>query len=162
MSILLGEAKRQRCLLQREPRKAKKAQNRFNIFVYLIFFFYFLSLPIFFPLSFSPLGLFLIWVCVLVMSTDSMFVFEFIVWVMVIMLVHSSCQKCIHVRVWLALRVVHESTTFKGMLGSVRCLASQVNWLLHILTVRPWDPLSSLKPLPVLIKVPKQEGSVVY
>ena len=39
---------------------------------------------------------------------------------------------------------------------------SQVNWLLRFLTVRPWDPLSSLEPLPVLIKVPKQEGLVVY
>ena len=41
------------------------------------------------------------------------------------MLVHSTCQKCIHVRAWLALHVVHESTTFKGMRESVRCLASQ-------------------------------------
>ena len=39
---------------------------------------------------------------------------------------------------------------------------SQVNWLLRFLTVRPWDPLSYLEPLPVLIKVPKQEGLVVY
>ena len=51
---------------------------------------------------------------------------------------------------------------------SVHCFASQafslsqVNWLLRFLTVRPWDPLSSLEPLPVLIKVPKQEGLVVY
>ena len=84
------------------------------------------------------------------------------------MLVHSTCQKCVHVRACLALRVVHESTTFKGMRESVRCLASQVfslaqvNWLLHFLTVRPWDPLSSLEPLPVLIKVLKQEGLVVF
>ena len=51
--------------------------------------------------------------------------------------------------------------------GSVRCFRlgpflSQVNWLLRFLTVRAWDPLSSLEPLPVLIKVPKQEGLVVY
>ena len=39
---------------------------------------------------------------------------------------------------------------------------SQVNWLLRFLTVRPWDPLSSLEPLPVLMKVLKQEGLVVY
>ena len=39
---------------------------------------------------------------------------------------------------------------------------SQVNWLLRFLTVLPWDPLSSLELLPVLIKVPKQEGLVVY
>ena len=32
----------------------------------------------------------------------------------------------------------------------------------HTHTVRPWDPLSSLKPLPLLIKVLKQEGLVVY
>ena len=83
----------------------------FVLFYFLLsLFFYFLSLLISFPLSFSPLELFLIWVCVLVMSIDSKFVFEFIV-----MLVHSTCQKCIHVRAWLVLRVVHESTTFKGM-----------------------------------------------
>ena len=39
---------------------------------------------------------------------------------------------------------------------------SQANWLLPFLTVRPWDLLSSLEPLPVLIKVPKQEGLVMY
>ena len=89
---------------------------------------------------------------------------------MVIMLVHSICQKLIHVRVraWLALRVVHESTTFKGMRVRVSVVLhlkpflSQVNWLLRFMTVQPWDPLSSLEPLPVLIKVPKQEGVVVY
>ena len=87
---------------------------------------------------------------------------------MVIMLVHSTCQKCIHVRVWLPLRVVQESMTFKDMRESVPCLASQafflsqVNWLLRFLTVQPWDPLSSLEPLTVLIRVPKQEGLVVY
>ena len=42
---------------------------------------------------------------------------------MVIMLVHSTCQKCIHVHTWRALRVAHEST-FKGMRESVCCLAS--------------------------------------
>ena len=41
------------------------------------------------------------------------------------MLVHSTCQKCIHVRAWLALRVVHASTTFKGIREHVCCLASQ-------------------------------------
>ena len=50
---------------------------------------------------------------------------------------------------------------------SVRCFhlkpfLSEVNWLLRFLTVRPWDSLSSLEPLPVLTKVPKQEGLVVY
>ena len=48
---------------------------------------------------------------------------------------------------------------------SVRCFASflsRVNWLLRFLTVRPWDPPSSLESLPVLIKIPKQEGLVVY
>ena len=39
---------------------------------------------------------------------------------------------------------------------------SQVNWLLRLWTVRPWDPLSSLEPSPVLMKVPKQEDLVVY
>ena len=62
---------------------------------------------------------------VFVMSIDSNFVLEFIGWVMVIMLVHSICQKWIHVRAWLALRVVHESTTFKGMRESFCRLASQ-------------------------------------
>ena len=56
---------------------------------------------------------------------DNKFVFEFIALVMVIMLVHSTCQKGIHVRAWLALRVVHESTAFKGMRESVHCFASQ-------------------------------------
>ena len=42
---------------------------------------------------------------------------------MLIMLVHSTCQKCIHVRA--SLRVVHESTTFKGMHERFHCLASQ-------------------------------------
>ena len=99
------------------------------------------------------------------MSIDSNFVFEFIALVMVIMLVHSICQKCIHVRAWLAPHV-HESTTFKGMRESVvlylKPFLSQRNWLLRFLTVRHWDTLSSLEPLPVLIKVPKQEGLVVY
>ena len=105
---------------------------------------------------------------VLVMCIDSKFVFEFIAWVMVIMLVDSTCQKWIHVRTWPALRFVHESTTFKGMRVRVSIVLHlkpflfQVNWLLRFLTVRPWDPLSSLEPLPVLIKVPKQEGLVVY
>ena len=134
----------------------------------LIFFFYSLSLLISFLLSFSPLGLFLVWICVLVMSIDNTFVFEFIARVMVIMLVHSTCQKWTHERAWRALRVVHESTTFKGMHVRVSVILhlkpflSQVNWLLHFLTVQPWDPLSSLEPLPVLIKVPKQEGLVMY
>ena len=103
------------------------------------------------------------------MFIDSKFVLEFIVRVMAIMLIHSTGQKCIHIRAWLALRVVHESSTFKGMRESVCCYVlhlkpfrSQVNWLLRFLTVQPWDPLSSLEPLPVLIKVPKQEGLVVY
>ena len=86
------------------------------------------------------------------------------------MLEHSICQKGIHVRAWLALCVVHESTTFKDMRACVRVsvvlrlklFLSQVNWLLRFLTVQPWDPLSSLEALPVLIKVPKQEGLVVY
>ena len=85
---------------------------------------------------------------------------------MVIMLVHSIIH--VHVRAWLALRVVHESTTFKGMRVRVSVVLhlkpflSQVYWLLRFLTVWPWDPLSSLDPLPVLTKVPKQEGLVVY
>ena len=66
----------------------------FHVFFYPTFFlsfFYFLSL-ISFPLFFSPLGFFLIWVCIVKMSIGSKFVFEFIVWVMVTMLVHSTCQ----------------------------------------------------------------------
>ena len=53
------------------------------------------------------------------MSIHSKFVFDFIVCVIVIMLVHSICQKCIHVHAWLAPRVIHESTTLKGMRESV-------------------------------------------
>ena len=146
----------------------------FLLFLSFILFYFILSPPflffLFFNLCLSSSTLYHLSMRVLVMSIDSNFVFEFIAWVMVIMLVHSICQKWIHVRVcaWLALRVVHKSTTFKAMRESVRCLASQafflsqVNWLLRFLTVRPWDPLSSLEPLPVLIKVPKQEGLVVY
>ena len=70
----------------------------FILFSFIPTYFSSLSLLISFPLSFSPHELFIIWVCVLVMSIDSKFVFEFIVWVMVIMVVHSTCQKCIHVR----------------------------------------------------------------
>ena len=36
-----------------------------------------------------------------------------------------------------------------------------VFFFLCFLTVRPWGPLSSLEPLPVLMKVPKQEGLAV-
>ena len=35
---------------------------------------------------------------------------------------------------------------------------SQVKWLLRFLTVRPWDPLSSLEPLPVLFTGPETGG----
>ena len=35
---------------------------------------------------------------------------------------------------------------------------SQVNWLLRFLTVQPWDPLSSLEPLPVLMGVQEEGG----
>ena len=96
----------------------------FNFFLFSFLFFYPLSLLISFRLSFSPLGLFLIWVCVPVMSIDSKFVFEFIAWTMATMLVHSTCQKCIHICTWLALHL-HVSTTFKGMRESFCCLASQ-------------------------------------
>ena len=99
--------------------------SSFYISCYFILFFYSSSLLISFQLSFSPLGLFLIWVCVLVISIDSKFVLEFIARVTVIMLVHSTCQKCIPVRAWLALFVVNEPTTFKGMRESVCWLASQ-------------------------------------
>ena len=72
----------------------------FNLFILFLNFLLFFTLRLSFfsfPLYFSPLGLFLIWVCVLFMSIDSKFVFEFIAWVMVIMLVHSTYQKCIYV-----------------------------------------------------------------
>ena len=94
-------------------------------FSFLLFFFIPIFLTCWFLLSASSSALYHLSMRVLVMSIDSNFVFEFIAWVMVIMLVHSLCQKWIHVRAWLALRVVHESTTFKGMRESVRCLASQ-------------------------------------
>ena len=82
----------------------------FLIFVsyYLIFFLFFLlydSLLISFLLFVSPAGLFLIWVCVLVMSIDSKLMLEFIAWVMVIMLVDSTCQECMRVatcRAWIS------------------------------------------------------------
>ena len=142
-----------------------------SFFLSFILFYFLLTPPFFFffflTLCLSSSTLYHLSMRVLVMSIESNFVFEFIAWVMVIMLVHSICQKWIHVRTWLALLVVQESTTFKGMRESVCGLASQaflsqVNWLLRVLTVRPWDPLSSLEPLPVLIKVPKQEGLVMY
>ena len=156
----------------------------FFSFIFFFFLSFFLSLLSFLFFSFIPTFFFFFFfflisvsstlyhlsMRVFVMSIDSNFVVEFIAWVMVIMLVHSKCHKWIHVcvRAWLALRVVHESTTFKGMCVRVSVVLplkpflSQVNWLLRFLTVRPWDPLSSLEPLPVLIKVPKQEGLVVY
>ena len=89
------------------------------MFIYklFIYFFFFLSfffefsfllfsfIPIFSVLTFclSSSTLYHLSMCVLVMSIDSNFVFEFIAWAMVIMLVHSICQKWIHVRPWLAL-----------------------------------------------------------
>ena len=104
---------------------------------------------------------------VFVMSIDSNFVLEFIALVMVIVLVHSICQKCSHVRTWLPLRVVHEWAAFGACVRAsvvlhLRPFLSQVDLLLHFLTVRTWDPLSSLEPLPVLMKVQKQDGLVVY
>ena len=63
----------------------------------------------------------------------------------------------------LALRVVHESTTFKGMRVRVSVVLhlkpflSQVNWLLRFLTVRPLDPLLSLE-LTCLDKGPETGG----
>ena len=105
----------------------------FKLFIYFFFFlflkfffFYFLLSPPFFSfLCLSSSTLYHLSMRVFVMSIDSNFVLEFIAWVMVLMFVHSICQKWIHVRAWLALRVVHESTTFKGMRESVCCLASQ-------------------------------------
>ena len=83
-------------------------------FFFLFFFFFFKKISVSSTLYHLSMRVF-------VMSIDSNFVLEFIAWVMVIMLVHSICQKWIHVRVraWLALRVVHEATTFKGMRGRV-------------------------------------------
>ena len=141
----------------------------FSFFPYLSYFLFLLSVsPHFFPaLCLSSWTLSHLSMRILVMSIDSNFVFEFITWVMVIMLVHSTCQKWIHVHAWPALRVVHEWTTFKACMRvsvvlHLKPFLSQVNWLLRFLTVQPWDPLSSLEPLPVLIKVPKQEGLVMY
>ena len=86
-------------------------------FSFLLFFFIPIFLTCWFLLSASSSALYHLSMRVLVMSIDSNFVFEFIAWVMLKMLVHSICQKWIHVRVraWLPLRVVHEATTFKGM-----------------------------------------------
>ena len=81
--------------------------HTFFLFLFSFSLFFSPSLQLFYHLSMR----------VFVMSIDSNVVLEFIAWVMVIMLVHSICQKWIYVlvRAWLALRVVHESTTFKGM-----------------------------------------------
>ena len=127
--------------------------------------FYPLSLLISFPLSFSPLELFLIWVWVLVIFVDSKFVSEFIAWVMLILLVHSTCQSVFMyarsyvpwMSQWLSKACVRVSVVLH-----LKPFLSQVNRLLRFLTVRPWNPLSSLEPLPVVIQVPKQEGLVVY
>ena len=132
----------------------------FKFFFFSSFFLSFLSF-LFFTLCLSSSTLYHLSMHVLAMSIESNFVFEFIAWVMVIMLVHSIGRKWIHVRPWLALRVVYESTTVSVVLH-LKPFLSQVNLLLRFLTERPWDPLSSLEPLPVLIKVPKQEGLVMY
>ena len=103
-------------------------------FFLLPFFFYFFiiisvllifKLLFFYSLCLSSSTLYHLSMRVLAMFVDSNFVFEFIAWVMVIMLVYSICQKWIHVSAWLALRVVHESTTFKGMRKSLlSCISS--------------------------------------
>ena len=79
---------------------------------------------------------------------------------MVIMLVHTTCQKCIHVCAWLALRVVPESTTFKGMRESVRCLAPQAFSLSSQLVAAFFDctalgPVVILRALTCLDKGPE-------
>ena len=116
------------------------------LLIFNLFFFFFLSfflsfLSFFILYYFIPTFFFCLTLCLsfstlyhlsmhfLVMSIDTNFVFDFIAWVMVIILVQSTCQKWIHVRAWVALRVVHESTTFKGMRESVCCLASQASSL---------------------------------
>ena len=68
---------------------------------------------------------------------------------MVIMLVHSTYQKCNHVRAWPALRIVHESMTFKGMRESVRSLASQAFSLSSSL-VAPFFDCTALGPTVIL------------
>ena len=95
-----------------------------SFFLSLLSFLFFSFIPPFFLISVSS-TLYHLSMRVFVMSIDSNFVLEFFAWVMVIMLVHSTCQKWNHVRSLPALRVVHESTTFKGVHESVRCLASQ-------------------------------------
>ena len=97
------------------------------------------------------------------MSIDSKFVFEFIAWVMVIMLVHSTCQKCILVRAWLALHVIHESTTFRGMRESVRSLASEACSLSSLLVGAFFDctalgPTVILRALTCFDKGPETGG----
>ena len=75
----------------------------FKVIYWFFFFLSFLSFPSVF-LHFFPALFLSSWTLshlrmhVLVMSIDSKFVFEFIAWVMVIMLVHSICQKWIHTR----------------------------------------------------------------
>ena len=93
----------------------------FSDFIY-VFNFFNLSLLISFPLSFPPLGLFLIWVCVLVMSIDSKFVLDFIAQIMAIMSAHI-CQECVHVCAHSYVSCM--SQRLSKTCESSRCLASQ-------------------------------------
>ena len=73
-------------------------------FLSFLLFYFLLSPPVFFSfftLCLSSSTFYHLSMRVLVMSIESNFVFEFIAWVMVIMLVHSICRKWIHVRAWL-------------------------------------------------------------
>ena len=96
----------------------------FLSFSFKFSFLFFSFIPTFFFLISDSSTLYHLSKRVFVMSIDSNLVSEFIAWVMVMMSVHSICQNWINVHAWLALGVVHESMTFKGMHGSVCCLAS--------------------------------------
>ena len=98
---------------------------------------------------------------ILVMSIDSNFVFEFIAGVMVIMLEHVR-SALMYAHGWRYLSYMSQRLSEACVRVSVvlhlKPVLPQVNWLLRFLTVQPWDPLSSLEPLPVLIKVPETGG----
>ena len=81
---------------------------------------------------------------------------------------HARTHTHVHPRMRIDLRVGNESATFmiKGICESFCWLAyqefkpflGQVDWLLHFLTVRPWDPLSSFRALTCLDKGPETGG----
>ena len=79
------------------------------------------------------------------------------------MLVHSTCQKCIHVCASLALHAVHESTTFKTCMRvpvvlHLKPFLSQVNQLLRFFDCTALGPTVIIRALTCLDKGPEAGG----